>query len=220
MKVFKSIVVDDHALFRMGISGALKAEENVEVIDEAASAIELLELLERKEDADLIFLDIIMPGMTGLEAARIIKKKYPEIKILLLSAETSKESINEALDIGVDGFISKSDAPNEIGRAIHSIKNGEPFYGQVISKIMYEILIAERCIGPMKTEDNTSMFSDREIEIIQACSEGLTAKETAEALFISKRTVDWHRSNIFGKLGIKNNIELVKYALKHGIIQW
>lgn len=220
MKKIKCIVVDDHALFRMGIKGALQAESNVEVIAEADSGNSLLDLLRQESSVDLIFLDIIMPGLSGLETARIIKKDYPKIKIILLSAETSKESIDQALEIGVDGFISKSDAPNELNRAIHSIQNDEPFYGQVISKIMYEILIAERVIGPQKAADKSTLFSEREIEIIEACSEGLTSKETAEALFISKRTVDWHRSNIFSKLGIKNNIELVKYALKHGIIEW
>lgn len=220
MKKLKTIVVDDHTLFRMGIKGALSSIPTIEVIDEASSGNDLLEKIENGALPDLVFLDIVMPGISGLETAKILKSDHPGIKIILLSAETTKESINKAIALGVEGFISKSDAPNEISRAIYSLQNEEPYYGQAISKLLVEILIAERVIGMKKDSDKTDLFSDREIEIIEACSEGLTSKETAEALFISKRTVDWHRSNIFSKLGIKNNIELVKYAIKHGIIEW
>jgi DNA-binding NarL/FixJ family response regulator len=212
-------VVDDHALFRLGIKGALSTEQDIELIAEAESGDELLQMLENGTVPDLVFLDIIMPGISGLATARILKKKYPAIKILLLSAETTRENINEAIEIGVDGFIGKADAPKEISQAIRSLQNEEPYFGAIISRIMYEVLIAERLIGHSKREEKGQVFSERELEIIEACSRGLTSKEMAEALFISKRTVDWHRSNIFSKLGIKNNIELVKYAIRHGIIE-
>lgn len=219
MKIFKTIVVDDHALFRLGIKGVLSTEKDIELIAEAQSGDELLELLEQEMLPDLVFLDIIMPGISGLDTARIMKEKYPGIKILLLSAETTRESINEALDIGVEGFVSKADALKEIGRAIRSLQNEEPYYGKIISRIMYDILVAERVIGQRKKDNISELFSERELEIIEACSKGLTSKEMAETLFISKRTVDWHRSNIFSKLGIKNNVELVKYAIRQGIIE-
>lgn len=214
---YKVIVVDDHELFRLGVCSALQVAPNMEVIAEADSGNRLLALLEQGLHPDIIVLDVIMPGINGLEVAKNIKHKYFGIKIILLSSENSDDIINKAIKIGVDGFISKLDAGKELVTAINRIMQyDEPYYGQSIAKIMYEILIANKVNQPRGA---SKLFSERELEVITACAKGMTAKETAEKLFISKRTVDWHRNNIFKKLGINNNLELVKYALKHEIVK-
>ncbi len=215
-KKIQIFIVDDHELFRLGVSSALISETQIEVLAEADSGEQLLKLLEHNITPDVIILDIIMPGMGGLEAAQKIKKDYPNIKIILLSAENTQEIINKAIEIGIDGFISKSDTTKELANAIKSIvQQGEPFYGNTISKIMHEVLITKEIVY---RDDKRSMFSKRELQIIEACTKGLTAKETSEKLFISKRTVEWHRNKIFKKLGINNHLDLIKYALKHHIV--
>ncbi len=139
-----------------------------------------------------------------------------DIELIFKTADHFKEVINRAIEIGVDGFISKSDATKELANAIKSIvQQEEPFYGNTISKIMHEVLIAKEIVY---RDDKQTMFSERELQIIEACTKGLTAKETSEKLFISKRTVEWHRNKIFRKLGINNHLDLIKYALKNHIV--
>lgn len=216
----KIIVVDDHELFRIGVSSVLEIDASLKVIAEASTANALLEMLSDGMKPDIVLLDIIMPGISGPEAAKQIRTCYPDIKILMLTSENSNQVLTECINSGVNGFLSKLDASTDLLKAIHAVYNGEYFYGKVICKIMYEVLLAENIIGgTKKLPDFTDRFSQRELDIISCCAEGMSSKETAEKLFISKRTVDWHRSNIFSKLGIHSQLELVKYAVKKGIVK-
>jgi DNA-binding NarL/FixJ family response regulator len=182
----------------------------IEVVAEAASGRELFAALETTSP-DLLLLDIMLPDMSGIEIARKIKANYPEIKILLLSAEEPKKVIEQVLETGVEGYISKSAEMREIEDAIVSVMNGMEYFGRDISKVICEIYSSKK-----KHEQKESKFTVREMEIIHLCNEGLLVKEIAERLNISPNTVKTHKTNIFQKLGINNSVELAKYMMKTG----
>ena len=208
------ILVDDHALFRLGVKGALAGKHpDIRVVGEADTGKALFHLLETTR-ADMILLDIVLPDMSGIETARRLRKDYPEIKILALSAENTEDVVRAVMDTGINGFISKrQSSADEPAEAIRSIMGGLEYFGKDIAAIMYNIYVSKR-----KTTEVTSEFTEREKEIICLCREGLQGKQIADRLDISPRTVDTHKNNIFKKLGINNTMEMVQYALKQGII--
>ena len=212
--MINALIVDDHALFRLGIKSAITSNHaDIHVIGEADCGSALFRLLETVKP-DIILLDIILPDTTGIEIAQRLKKEKPEIKILAISAENTSDVVRKMLDIGIEGFISKSKGnPDEIAEAIRAIMNGHEYYGDDISSIIYKIYISKK-----KTTVINNEFTEREKEIIELCRSGLFSKEIAARLNISPRTVDNHKSNIFKKLGINNTLEMVHYALKNGII--
>lgn len=209
------IIVDDHALFRMGIKALLASKEDIRIAGEAGSGGELFRLLQTVA-ADVVLLDIIMPGMNGVEVVRRLKKDCPGMKILILSSENSCGVISDLVEAGINGFIGKqrSEGENELVEAIRSVALGLEYYGKDISAILYRVYVSVR-----KRTEITAEFTTREREIIHLCREGLLSKEIADRLRISPRTVDTHKTNIFAKLGINSMKEVVRYALEHGIIE-
>jgi DNA-binding NarL/FixJ family response regulator len=222
MTKIKAIIVDDIKLFRMGIRTAIESgvsnagsdSPQIEVVGEAKSGAEFFEML-KTTPADIVLLDIMMPGMSGFEVARRLKKEYPDVKILAISAEASDSVVQDMLHIGVDGFIYKlSYDDDSIAQAIHSIMSGIEYFGTDIATIIYRIFVAKK-----KTAEVTSEFSEQEKRIIELCRDGLIAKEIADRLGIAAKTVNWHKQKIFERLGINNTAEMVNYALKNGIIR-
>ncbi|MDL2281668.1 response regulator transcription factor [Parabacteroides sp. OttesenSCG-928-G06] len=209
------ILVDDHALFRLGVKSAIiNGHADICIAGEADCATSLFRLLETTTP-DIILLDILLPDMSGVEIARRMRKEYPAIKILAISAENSSEVVQEMLDIGIEGFISKRQGgADEIAQAIRTIMNGYEYFGNDISAIIYKIYVIKKQTAEVGPE-----FTDREKEIIGLCRDGLLSKQIADRLYISPRTVDNHKNNIFRKLGINNTMEMVQYALKNGIIR-
>jgi len=209
------IIVDDHDFFRLGVRTAIEIDHpDITIVGEAKWGADLFTLLETTT-ADLIILDIMLPDMNGVEIARRVKKEYPQIKILVISAETSVSNVKEMLEIGVEGFISKFE--NNIANfaeAIRSIMRGLEYYGKDISRIMSQIYLAKK-----KTTDVGAEFTEQERQIIEYCHKGLTGKQIAEKLSISYRTMEGHKGNIFRKLGIHSTIEMVHFAVRNGIIQ-
>jgi DNA-binding NarL/FixJ family response regulator len=152
--------------------------------------------------------------MDGIAIARRLRNEYPSVKILAISAENTCDTVRALLDVGIDGFISKQTGHfDEIINAIHTVMGGENYYGSDIASIIYRIYLSKK-----KTEAALPELTTREKEIITWCSEGLIAKEIADRLGISVKTVHNHKNNIFAKLGIGNTMEMVKYAMKHNII--
>ena len=209
------IIVDDHELFRLGVRAAIESRHpDIIIVGEAQSGNEFFDLLETVA-ADVVLLDIVLPDISGIEIARRLKTEYPAMKILAISAENSADAVQEMLDIGIEGFISKFHSNADIlAEAIRSIIEGLEYFGKDIAEIIYRIYIAKK-----KTARVTSEFTETERRIIEFCHKGFPAKLIADRLEISTRTVDWHKSNIFRKLGINNSLEMVKYAVKNGIIQ-
>lgn len=208
-------LVDDHALFRLGIKTALSmGHEHHEVVIEAGTGAELFERLE-KTVPDLLLLDLILPDMDGRKIAQRMRTEYPGVKILILSSESSMDTIAELVDIGIDGFIAKDGAQRDLPDAIRTIMDGEQFFGSKISAILHDMMYGS---GKSQTQEVREQFSTRELQVLELCCEGKPTKIISEEMGISPRTVETHKAHIFTKLGINNVVELVRYAVQHGLI--
>jgi len=188
---------------------------DITVVGEAKSGAAFFELLETVEAVDMVLLDIALPDMSGIDIARRLKSERPEIKILAITADNSTTTIEKMLEIGIEGFVHKTNSNNDtpVG-AIRSIMQGLEYFGRDITAIISRIILAKK-----KNAQATPEFTEQEKRIIELSHEGLPAKLIADRLNISLRTVNWHKYNIFRKLGINNTVELVKYGLKMGIIR-
>lgn len=213
MEKRKIILVDDHQIVRDGLKAMTLTNKSIEIIGEAGDYESLIKELE-KNLPDLIILDISMPGKSGTEITGILKETHPQIKILILSANNQEESIVDAIKSGADGFLSKDTSKEELFTAIESVCNGEGYFGEKLSKIIYKSYIHH-----VKHKNADNQLTEREIEIIKYLSDGLSGKEIADAMFISPRTVETHRANILSKLNLKCNIDIVKFAIKQGIVK-
>jgi DNA-binding NarL/FixJ family response regulator len=213
--MINAFLVDDHELFRLGVKSAFeKNHPDIKIVGEAETGNEFFALLKINQ-ADIVLLDIILPDTTGIDIASRLKKEYPEMKILAISAENSAEIVQKMLDIGIDGFITKrAGGVTELVKAIYSIMAGFEYYGKDISEIIHRIYLTKK-----RTEEVTNEFTKKEKQVIELCHEGLQAKEIAARLEISPRTVETHKTNIFLKLGIDSTFEMVQYAVKNGIIR-
>jgi len=207
MKLPGIIIVDDHRLFRSGLKFLLEASEKYRVIGEAINGIELLDLL-ANVDPDLVILDISMPEMNGIETTRIALSKYPSLRILILSMNGEPQYYNSLLDYGIKGFLLKDADNDEFFLAVAKIISGETYFSQ-------ELLMT---IIKDNTKNKPVKLSQRETEILNLISRGLSNQEIASSLNLSQRTVERHRTNLLDKTGSKNSIRLVIYALKHNLI--
>jgi len=209
------IVVDDHNLFRMMLKTIFEASHSdICIVGEAESGEELFRILPHTQ-ADLVILDVNLPDIWGVEAARRLRSEYPTLKIIAVSGENTSETIRSMIDAGIDGFLSKQHSGiEELTEAIESVMNGVEYFGRDISAILFDVYVAKK-----KTAVVTSEFTEREREIILLCRDGLLCKEIANRLNISVYTVNSHKRNIFQKLGINNTVEMVQFALKKGIIR-
>jgi len=209
------ILVDDHELFRLGVRAAIASRHpDICITGEAESGEELFRLLESTA-ADILLLDIILPDMSGIEIARRLKKERPELKILAISSENTAAVTQALLDVGINGFISKRmSGVDDLANAIRSIMSGFEYFGKDISDIIYRIYVSKK-----KTAEATAEFTEQEKKIIELCRDGLPSKQIADRLCISPRTVENHKNNIFRKLGINSTVEMIRYAMKNGIIR-
>ncbi|MDY0342342.1 MAG: response regulator transcription factor [Lentimicrobium sp.] len=218
------ILVDDHALYRLGLRTAITAmEARLTIIGECDSGKELSMLLQQNKIPDLVILDIRLPDESGITIARRLKKDYPQIKIIMLSSEVSSETVSELLEINVEGYLSKLAQMTDIEKAIRTVISENHYYGQSIAKIMYDVYLVKTGITPGKklfTSKKEIALTAREIEIIKYLCDGFSAKEIGDKLNVSYRTIETHRNNILQKLGFNNTAELIKYAVKQGIVVW
>lgn len=219
MEKIKILVVDDHSLVRDGIVAMLESCADFEVIGEASDGEEAINKAYLMMP-DLILMDIMLPGMNGVEAAKIIKNKLKEIKILFLSMEVSEEFLNEIIKIGAEGYVLKDIRKNELSGAVRMAISGNQYFSKGISDLVFrryrEINSGE---VPAKQAPASAKLTEREIEVVKMLSLGLSKKEIADKLFISPRTIDAHRSNIMEKLELKSTVDLVKYAIRQQIIE-
>jgi two-component system response regulator NreC len=213
--MINAILVDDHELFRLGVKhGIANLYPEINLVGEAETGMGFFELL-KTTPADIVLLDIDLPDMRGTEIARRLKEEHPELKILAVSAENTAGVVQAMIDIGINGFISKrAGGIDMLAEAVLSIMRGLDYFGKDISDIIYQVYVSKK-----KTSEVTQEFTEQERRVIELCREGLRAKEIADRLCISTRTVDNYKNNIFRRLGINGTIEMVNYAVKHGIIR-
>ncbi|MCK5169663.1 MAG: response regulator transcription factor [Bacteroidales bacterium] len=213
MTKHKIILVDDHKLFRDGLKLLLNNSGKVDVVAEASNGIEFLEIIEICQDA-IVFMDIQMPEMNGIEATKQVLEKYPDLRIIALTMFGEDEYYFQMIEAGVKGFLLKNTDIDEVLEAIEIVAKGENCFSQ---ELLYNIV--RNLSHAKRTDYNDPNLSEREIEILQLICEGLSNQEIADKLFISKRTVDKHRSNILDKTGANNTASLVMYSIKNGIIK-
>ncbi|MCG3212310.1 MAG: Oxygen regulatory protein NreC [Anaerolineae bacterium] len=215
MSKIKVFLAEDHTIVRKGIRSLLDGQPDIEVVGEAANGREAVEQVQKLQP-DIVLMDITMPELNGLEATVRIKKEQPHIKVLVLTMYTNEEYIHQLLQAGASGYLDKHTAPNELLLAIQAVHRGDPFLSPSISKTIIEEYLRQS--EETELEDNYHKLSSREREVLQLLAEGYSYKDVAEKLQISVKTVGVHRVNIMEKLNISNSAELVKYAIRKGII--
>lgn len=210
------LIVDDHAIVRSAITDMLENIGNCEVY-QAENGFEALEYID-EYPFDLVLMDIIMPEKDGIETTRELIAKQPSLKILVLTGSYDKEDVFRMLEAGASGYILKDAGQSELEFAINKVLNEEYYFGsapmKAIIKDIKEIILPRRTTS----KGELSNLTPREIEIVKYIAHGLVNKQIASKLFLSKRTVDKHRTNILNKLSVNNSAELIAYAVKYGIV--
>jgi DNA-binding NarL/FixJ family response regulator len=205
------LLADDHPMVCRGLRMVLDAEPDLMVVAEAGDGREAVRLALEGE-IDLAVLDVAMPGLTGLQAAAELKRRRPELRTLMLSMYDSEQYFFEALKAGASGYVLKSAADRDLVEACRAAMRGEPFlYPAAIAALIRDYL--DRGEAPADT------LTPRELEIVKLVAEGHTSDEIAAALVISKKTVEHHRSNILEKLGMRDRVDLTRYAIRRGLVE-
>ncbi len=216
MEKIKIILVDDHQVVRDGIAASLLLYDNIEVLTEASNGKELFSKLETYIP-DIIILDIVMPDLSGIEICRILKKDYPELKVIIFTGNENQESIFEALKAGADAFLPKETQREELVNTIYSVNRGENYISNSISNtLIIDYIKNEKGSGKYSKRDIT--LSEREMGVLKLIADGLQYKIIADELCISPKTVEKHKRNILNKLNLESSVDLVKYAIKNKII--
>jgi len=220
MVAVKVLVVDDHALFRRGITAVLASQENLRVVGEATDG---LEAIDKAGDLapDVILMDLHMPQCTGLEATQAIRTKMPQVNILVLTVSENEADLFAAVKFGAKGYILKNIEPEELTQAIFHIAQG----GVIISPLMAAKLLSEfqdlsAGVAKKLAQEVAADLSPREDEVLKLVSQGATNKEIADSLFISENTVKTHLRNIMDKLHLVNRSQAAAYAVKRGLVQY
>ncbi len=207
------LLADDHAVVRRGLRLVLDGEPDLEVVGEAGDGAEAVERALR-DDIHLAVLDVTMPRMTGIQAAREISRRRPDVRTLILSMHDNEQYLFEALRAGASGYVLKSAADRDLVEACRAAMRGQPFlYPAAVAALVREHL--ERA-GEGKGAGE--ILTPRELEILKLIAEAYTSKEIADALVISVKTVERHRANILEKLGMRDRVELTRYAIKRGLV--
>jgi DNA-binding NarL/FixJ family response regulator len=208
---YRIILADDHILLRNMLKLSIDKFPDMKVIGEVGNGMELLKLLATTQP-DLIILDISMPNLQGIEAAQEIKKNYPRIKILILTMHKSKDHLRSALSSGVDGYLLKENAYEDLITAIRDLQKGKLYISPLVLTQIKEIIQA-RAEDPRLA---SGALTTREMVVLKLIAEGKSSKEIADLLFISVPTVNRHRFNIKQKLDLKSNADMIRYAVERG----
>lgn len=210
----KVLIADDHQLFREGLVNLISSAPDIEVIGEAKDGKEATEKTKELKP-DVVLIDIGMPEMNGIEATRILKKQQSEVKVIAVSMHSDRQFVKGILEAGADGYLLKNCTYRQLINAIKSVVEGKKYLSDDITE-----MVIQGYLDPAEeVNDNQSDLSERELEILKLYAEGKSTREISEKLFISVKTVGTHKQHIFEKLGMKSNADMVKYAIKEGLIQ-
>ena len=209
------LLADDHAVVRRGLRLVLEAQPDLEVVAEVGDGAEAVRR-GLQDDVDLAVIDITMPRMTGLQATRELHRRRPALRILMLSMHVNERYLYEALKAGASGYVLKTVADRDLVEACRAAMRGERFlYPGAMTPLIADYLHRARNEQPLREDPLTP----REQEVLKLVAEGYTNKQIAEALVISEKTVERHRANILEKLGMRDRVELTRYAIRHGLIE-
>lgn len=206
------LVADDHPLVRRGMRSLLENEPGISVVGEAEDGLQVLQMAE-KYRPEVVLLDMMMPNLNGLEAIKTLRQRFPRIHLIVVSMQSAEPYVVEALRAGATGYVLKDDAPGEVVHAIRQSLSGIRYLSPRL-----EDRIENVTIDPVRnpTADAYESLTPREREVLQMAAEGKTAAQIAAILSISTRTAELHRGRMMGKLGLRNQTELVRYAVRRG----
>ena len=213
-KTYKIVLADDHALIRHGIKNIINQVPALQVVGEVSNGEELLKMIE-KDIPDMLILDITMPKISGIEAVGLVKRRYPRIKVLMLTMHKSKGYFYSAMSAGADGYLMKDDSSEELLLAIKKIQEGKTYLSPALADDFTDDVLAahhNRQSSPFKG------LTGREKEVLHLVVEGFTSRSMAEKLCLSPRTVDHHRSRLLRKFNMKNTVDLVNFAVRNGFV--
>ncbi|WP_158275687.1 response regulator transcription factor [Marinilabilia rubra] len=209
-KIFKTVIVDDHKIFRTGLEYILNNLSCIKVIGEAGNAKDLFNLLKRSRP-DLIFMDIKLPDTDGIETTKMVKEKFPDVNVIGLTMFSEIEYFNKMIEAGASGFLLKHTQEDELEEAIKTVMDGDYYFSKEFQ--------ANTLQNPILNKKKHSIsYTKREIEILELIARGMSNHEIADQLNISVYTVDGHRRNLISKAGVKNSANLIFFAIQNGII--
>ncbi|SMB88611.1 two component transcriptional regulator, LuxR family [Thermanaeromonas toyohensis ToBE] len=211
----KVMLVEDHAIVREGLKALLASEKDIEVVGEAGSSREALQVAIRARP-EVVIMDLRLPDRSGIEVTRALKEAFPDIKVVILSMYDEEELVIRALKSGATGYVLKRAGVTELLRAIRTVSSGEAYLDSAIARRVVEGL--QKGISLEQRAGMGPELTPREEEILRLVAQGLTNQEIAQRLFISIKTVQAHRANLMKKLGVHDRVDLVKYALKKGLL--
>jgi len=206
-------IVDDHALFRSTLKNFLSEQHNIKVTVQASDIFDLLRKLKHAA-ADIILMDVFLPELYGTEALKVVRHEYPDVKVLVLSMSTDLDLVSELLDIGIHGYVSKAEEPDELMQAIKAVADNRIYRNRIFTEALYRKHNNPKDLPVGQGND----LNDREKKVLQLIWDEKSNKEMAEELFLGIRSVEKIRQDIKEKLGVKSTVGLLKYAIKRKIV--
>jgi DNA-binding NarL/FixJ family response regulator len=207
------LIADDHGIVRSGIRMLIDRQQGMQVVAEAEDGIEAVELAQSSKP-DVAILDVSMPRMTGLQAAREMRAHVPETSVLLLSMHDDERYFFDAVDVGAAGYVLKRSADTDLIDAIRAVARGEQFVSPVTERA-----VIKEWLESGRDDRLEDPLTPRELDVVKLIAEAYTNKQIAEALHVSEKTVESHRGNVLSKLGMRDRVELVRYAIRRGLVE-
>jgi DNA-binding NarL/FixJ family response regulator len=215
--MIKIFLVDDHTLMRDGIVSMLSDCSDIQVVGSSSNGEEAINMVQELQP-DIVLMDIMLRGMTGIEATRWIKEQDKNVKVILVSMEVKKEFLQAGIQSGINGYLPKDTDKETMITAIRTVYAGERYFTDAITKLVFEDFYVHEKLKNPETTRLPNDLTKREYEVLGLVSMGKGNKEIAELLFISVKTVETHKGHILEKLGLRNSAELIKYAIKNNIV--
>jgi DNA-binding NarL/FixJ family response regulator len=211
-EMIRVLVVDDHAILRDGIRSLLEIQPDIRVVGEASNGREAVERVAELQP-DIVLMDVAMPEMNGLEATEIIKERFPNVKVLILTQHDDREYVEPLLRVGASGYVLKRSGGKEVLAAIHQVTSSGAYLEPSIARQVLEGFVQR------PSEESAINLTERERQVLKLLVRGKSNKEIAHMLQISAKTVSVHRSNLMSKLNVTNRIDLLHYATEHGLVR-